>query len=81
MPGPDSAVPVKGIAQGILDRGADCVLAVKHNQGVLHDDLKELFEEAGATGFEGAARRPYPARFSQSVRVHRDQALPHRIHG
>ena len=43
----------KEIAQGILDRGADYVLAVKLNQGALYEDLKDLFEEAEATGFEG----------------------------
>jgi predicted transposase YbfD/YdcC len=43
----------KEIAQGILDRGADYVLAVKQNQGALYEDLKDLFEEAEATGFEG----------------------------
>lgn len=42
----------KEIAQGILDRGADYVLAVKQNQGRLYEDLKDLFEEAEATGFE-----------------------------
>ena len=43
----------KEIAQGILDRGADYVLTVKQNQGALYEDLKDLFEEAEATGFEG----------------------------
>ena len=43
----------KEIAQGILERGADYVLAVKQNQGRLYEDLKDLFEEAEATGFEG----------------------------
>ena len=43
----------KEIAQGILNRGADYVLAVKQNQGHLYGDLKDLFGEAEATGFEG----------------------------
>ena len=43
----------KEIAQGILERGADYVLAVKQNQRRLYEDLKDLFEEAEATGFEG----------------------------
>ena len=43
----------KEIAQTILDRSADYVLAVKQNQGALYEDLKDLFEEAEATGFEG----------------------------
>ena len=43
----------KEIAQGILERGADYVLAVKQNQGALYEDLKDLFEEAEATSFEG----------------------------
>ena len=33
----------KEIAQGILDREADYVLAVKENQGQLHEDVKDLF--------------------------------------
>ena len=43
----------KEIAQGILEREADYVLAVKQNQGALYEDLKDLFEEAEATDFEG----------------------------
>ena len=43
----------KEIAQKVLDRGADYVLAVKQNQGHLYEDLKDLFKEAEATGFEG----------------------------
>ena len=43
----------KEIVQGILERGADYVLAVKQNQRRLYEDLKDLFEEAEATGFEG----------------------------
>ena len=43
----------KEIARGILERGADYVLAVKQNQGRLYEDLKDLFEEAEATNFEG----------------------------
>ena len=39
----------KDIGQGILDRGADYVLAVKQNHGRLYEDLKDLFEEAEAT--------------------------------
>ena len=45
----------KEIAQGILEQGADYVLAVKKNQGRLYEDIRDLFEEAGATGFEGVA--------------------------
>ena len=39
----------KDIAQGILDRGADYVLALKENQG-LYEDVRDLTEEFG---FEG----------------------------
>ena len=38
---------------GILEQGADYVLAVKQNQRRLYEDLKDLFEEAEKTGFEG----------------------------
>ena len=43
----------KEIAQSILEQGADYVLAVNQNQGRLHENLRYLFEEAEATGFEG----------------------------
>lgn len=43
----------KEIAQGILEGEADYVLAAKQNQGTLYEDIKDLFEEAEATGFEG----------------------------
>ena len=34
------------IAQGILDRGAGYVLALKENQGQLYEDVRDLFEGA-----------------------------------
>ena len=43
----------KEIAQGILDRGADYLLAVKENQGRLYDDVSDLFEGAEEAGFDG----------------------------
>ena len=43
----------KDIAQGILDRGADYVLALKENQGQLYEDVRDLFEGAEEFGFEG----------------------------
>ena len=47
------AMGSEGDCPEVLDRGADYVLAVKQNQGHLYEDLKDLFEEAEATGFEG----------------------------
>ena len=41
------------IAQQIVDDGADYVLAVKENQGQLHEDIRDLFEGAAALGFDG----------------------------
>ena len=46
------------IAQGILDRGADYVLALKENQGQLYqgqryEDVRDRFEGAAEYGFEG----------------------------
>ena len=41
------------IAQGILDRGAGYVLALKENQGQLYEDVRDLFEGAAEFGFEG----------------------------
>ena len=43
----------KEIAQGILDSGADYVLALKENQGRLYDDVRDLFEGAEEFGYEG----------------------------
>ena len=43
----------KEIAQGILDRDAGYVLAVKENQGRLYEDVRDLFEGAEEFGFEG----------------------------
>ena len=43
----------KNIAQGLVDRGADYVLAVKDNQGQLHEDLRDLFGGAEEFGFAG----------------------------
>ena len=45
------------IAQGILHHGADCVLAVKQNQGRLYDDVRDrdvrdLLEGAVESGFD-----------------------------
>lgn len=43
----------KEIAQGILDRGADYLLAVKENQGRLYRDVRDLFDGAEELGWEG----------------------------
>ena len=43
----------KEIAQGILDREADYLLAVKENQGRLHQDIRDLFEGGEEWGFDG----------------------------
>ena len=40
------------IAQGILDREAGYLLAVKQNQGRLHEDIRDLFEGAGESGLD-----------------------------
>ena len=41
----------KDIAQGVVDGGADYVLALKENQGQLHEDVRDLFEGAEEFGF------------------------------
>ena len=43
----------KEIAQRILDREADYLLAVKENQGRLYHDIRDLFEGAEEWGFDG----------------------------
>ena len=50
------------IAQQIVDRGADYLLAVKENQGQLHEGIRDLFAGAEALGFDGV---PYD--YSQTV--------------
>ena len=42
----------KEIAQGILDRGAGYMLALKENQGQLYADVRDLFQGAAEFGFE-----------------------------
>ena len=41
------------IAQQITAGGADYVLAVKENQGQLHEGIRDLFQGAEAWGFDG----------------------------
>jgi predicted transposase YbfD/YdcC len=41
----------KEIAKQIVEQGADYILALKDNQGRLHDHAKTLFEDAEATDF------------------------------
>ena len=43
----------KEIARGIVGRGADYLLAVKENQGQLHQDIRDLFEAGGASSLDG----------------------------
>ncbi len=43
------------IAQQIIQGGADYVLAVKENQGQLHESIQDLFEGAEAFGFDGVS--------------------------
>lgn len=43
----------KGIAKNIIDKGANYVLALKGNAGLIHDELCNFFEQAQAVGYEG----------------------------
>lgn len=43
----------KEIAQKVLDRGGQYVLAVKANQGALHDDIRTFLDDAIERGFQG----------------------------
>ena len=43
----------KDIAQKIVDRGADYLLAVKENQGQLYQDVRDLFEAGDGSGLDG----------------------------
>lgn len=42
----------KNIAAGVIDKGADYVLALKGNQGTLHEDIKLFFQDAKETSFK-----------------------------
>ena len=69
------------IAQQITDGGANYVLAVKENQGQLHEGIRDLFEGAEALGFDGV---PYD--YSQTVnkghgRVERRECWDHHRDG
>lgn len=43
----------KGIASQIVEQGADYVLALKENQGGLHQEVTDTFERGLRSGFEG----------------------------
>ena len=43
----------KEIARGIVDRGADNMLAVEENEGQLHQGVWDLLEAGDGTGLEG----------------------------
>jgi predicted transposase YbfD/YdcC len=47
----------KAVAQRIIAQGGDYVLALKGNQGTLHADVAEFFEDARARGFVGVAHQ------------------------
>ncbi len=49
----------KKIAELIIDRGADYVLAVKGNQGNLYEDIRLLFEVAAKNNFEDIPHDSY----------------------
>lgn len=58
----DAAGCQKDMAQQIIDKGADYVLAVKENQPTLHRQVKNLLDEAALEQFRGMQHR-----FFQSV--------------
>ena len=43
----------RAIADKIIEKGADYILALKGNQGKLHDEVIECFDEAEKNNFEG----------------------------
>ena len=49
----DAAGCQKKIAEQIIKQGSDYVLALKGNQGTLHDDVIDYFETAAQDGFKG----------------------------
>lgn len=48
-----------GIAQAIVDKGADYVLGLKGNQGTLHEQVEEFFEIAEQHNYKGLEAKPY----------------------
>ena len=49
----------KNIAQQVVEKGADYLLAVKANQGELHENIKDLFACGERTGWDGVACSHY----------------------
>jgi len=43
----------KEIAQKIVDKGGEYVLALKDNQPTLHEEVKKVFDDAGKEGWKG----------------------------
>ena len=43
----------KKIAEKIIEKDADYILALKGNQSILHEEIKTFFEESIQSGFEG----------------------------
>ena len=66
------------IAQQIVDGGTDYVLAVKENQGQLHEGIRDLFAGAEALGFDGV---PYDYSQRQAVQPHVGPGLGTAVQG
>jgi predicted transposase YbfD/YdcC len=52
----------KAIAEQIIDRGADYVLALKGNQGTLHQEVIDYIDEQSKDGFANAKARSHVTR-------------------
>ena len=63
----------KEIAQTILDRGADYLLAVKENQGRLYEDIRDLVEGAAEAGYEGVGTLRLRHHPEQGAWAHREK--------
>jgi predicted transposase YbfD/YdcC len=49
----------RGIAEQIIEQGGDYILALKGNQGTLHQEVEQLFADAIATDFDGEEHDRY----------------------
>lgn len=57
------------IAQTIIDKKADYILALKGNQGSLHNAVRKWFEQARTQGFEGIDYSYYETKESSHNRI------------
>lgn len=73
----------KAIAEQIIERGADYVLALKGNQGTLHQEVIDYIDEQSQNGFENAQARSHVTKETghgrQEIRSYLQMPVPHTL--